>query len=171
MLFALAACCLKSADIYGTIILNLTAYRRIFVHLYLWHALLCTAVQVCVDIFQERGHQADVKNQLSVEQLHGIVGNYDGMVIRSATKVWRIHPQQFHCYIVAALLRTWLQVARPCAMHGCFLLLARATTTGHDSAGKRGAGQRCELSAHGLRSFLNTAFDVSRCQFGHFVFL
>eukprot|EP00904_Undaria_pinnatifida_P000327 jgi/Undpi1/10295/HiC_scaffold_28.g12747.m1 len=41
---------------------------------------------VCVDIFQERGHQADVKNKLSVEQLHGIVGNYDGMVIRSATK-------------------------------------------------------------------------------------
>lgn len=50
--------------------------------------VLCTAVQVCVDIFQERGHQADVKNQLSVEQLHGIVGNYDGMVIRSATKVY-----------------------------------------------------------------------------------
>lgn len=45
-------------------------------------------MQVCVDIFQERGHHADVKNQLSVEQLHGIVGNYDGMVIRSATKVW-----------------------------------------------------------------------------------
>ncbi|CAN0540963.1 unnamed protein product, partial [Scytosiphon promiscuus] len=42
---------------------------------------------VCVDIFQERGHQPDVKNKLSVEQLHGIVGNYDGMVIRSATKV------------------------------------------------------------------------------------
>lgn len=41
---------------------------------------------VCVDIFQERGHQADVKNKLTVEQLHGIVGNYDGMVIRSATK-------------------------------------------------------------------------------------
>ncbi|CAN0026723.1 unnamed protein product [Scytosiphon promiscuus] len=41
---------------------------------------------VCVDIFQERGHHADVKNHLSVEQLHGIVGNYDGMVIRSATK-------------------------------------------------------------------------------------
>lgn len=40
-----------------------------------------------MDIFQERGHQADVKNKLSVEQLHGIVGNYDGMVIRSATKV------------------------------------------------------------------------------------
>lgn len=52
--------------------------------------MLCTAVQVCVDIFQERGHQADVKNQLSVEQLHGIVGNYDGMVIRSATKVQRM---------------------------------------------------------------------------------
>lgn len=47
-------------------------------------------VQVCVDIFQERGHQADVKNKLSVEQLHGIVGNYDGMVIRSATKVRNI---------------------------------------------------------------------------------
>lgn len=40
-----------------------------------------------MDIFQERGHQADVKNKLTVEQLHGIVGNYDGMVIRSATKV------------------------------------------------------------------------------------
>lgn len=49
----------------------------------------CTAEQVCVDIFQERGHHADVKNKLSVEQLHGIVGNYDGMVIRSATKVRR----------------------------------------------------------------------------------
>ncbi|CAM9571911.1 unnamed protein product, partial [Sphacelaria rigidula] len=34
---------------------------------------------VCVDIFQERGHQADVKSKLTVEQLHGIVGNYDGM--------------------------------------------------------------------------------------------
>ena len=41
-----------------------------------------------MDIFQERGHQPDVKNKLSVEQLHGIVGNYDGMVIRSATKVY-----------------------------------------------------------------------------------
>lgn len=40
-----------------------------------------------MDIFQERGHQADVKSKLTVEQLHGIVGNYDGMVIRSATKV------------------------------------------------------------------------------------
>lgn len=44
-----------------------------------------------MDIFQERGHQADVKNNLSVEQLHGIVGNYDGMVIRSATKVSNEH--------------------------------------------------------------------------------
>lgn len=42
---------------------------------------------MCVDIFQERGHQADVKNKISPEQLHGIVGDYDGMVIRSATKV------------------------------------------------------------------------------------
>lgn len=58
--------------------------------------MLCTAVQVCVDIFQERGHQADVKNQLSVEQLHGIVGNYDGMVIRSATKVWTMCRHQFN---------------------------------------------------------------------------
>ncbi|CAM9477755.1 unnamed protein product [Ascophyllum nodosum] len=41
---------------------------------------------VCVDIFQERGHHADVKSKLSVAELHGIVGNYDGMVIRSATK-------------------------------------------------------------------------------------
>ena len=40
-----------------------------------------------MDIFQERGHHADVKSKLSVAELHGIVGNYDGMVIRSATKV------------------------------------------------------------------------------------
>lgn len=68
-------------------------------------------VQVCVDIFQERGHQADVKNNLSVEQLQGIVGNYDGMVIRSATKVsnrvtrcllvWWNHPNN-HVPVVQA---------------------------------------------------------------------
>ena len=69
-----------------------------------------TSVQVCVDIFQERGHQADVKNQLSVEQLHGIVGNYDGMVIRSATKVWRMENasttvQCSYCFVAFAIVR------------------------------------------------------------------
>jgi hypothetical protein len=42
---------------------------------------------VCVEIFKEKGHQADVKNGLTVAQLHSIIGDYDGMVVRSATKV------------------------------------------------------------------------------------
>lgn len=54
--------------------------------------------QVCVDIFRERGHQADVKSNLTVEQLHGIVGNYDGMVVRSATKArWGEQKLQCRC--------------------------------------------------------------------------
>lgn len=35
---------------------------------------------MCVDIFREKGHQADVKNKLSVAELHAIIGDYDGMV-------------------------------------------------------------------------------------------
>ena len=40
-----------------------------------------------VAIFQERGVEADVKTGLSKEELIKIIGNYDGIAIRSATKL------------------------------------------------------------------------------------
>ncbi len=39
-----------------------------------------------VDIFRARGIQADVKTGLSPADLRGIIGEYDGLAIRSATK-------------------------------------------------------------------------------------
>src|SRR5258708_38539189 len=40
-----------------------------------------------VAIFKERGIETDVKTGLSKEELVKIIGNYDGLAIRSATKV------------------------------------------------------------------------------------
>ena len=40
-----------------------------------------------VDIFKERGVEADVKTGLSKDELIAIIGEYDGLAIRSATKV------------------------------------------------------------------------------------
>ena len=40
-----------------------------------------------VAIFQERGVEADVKTGLPKEELIKIIGNYDGVAIRSATKL------------------------------------------------------------------------------------
>lgn len=40
-----------------------------------------------VQIFQERGIETDVKTGLSKEELKSIIGRYDGLAIRSATKV------------------------------------------------------------------------------------
>ena len=39
-----------------------------------------------VDIFRQRGVEADVKTGLSKEELLGIIGDYDGLAVRSATK-------------------------------------------------------------------------------------
>ena len=38
-------------------------------------------------IFERRGVEVDVKPGLSVEELTAIIGDYDGLAIRSATKV------------------------------------------------------------------------------------
>ena len=40
-----------------------------------------------LEIFKERGVQADVKTGLTKEELIAIIGDYDGLAIRSATKV------------------------------------------------------------------------------------
>src|SRR3974390_1179653 len=40
-----------------------------------------------LSIFKERGVEADVKTGLSKDELIAIVGDYDGIAIRSATKV------------------------------------------------------------------------------------
>jgi D-3-phosphoglycerate dehydrogenase len=40
-----------------------------------------------VDIFRQRGVDADVKTGLSPDQLKEIIGGYDGLAVRSATKV------------------------------------------------------------------------------------
>ena len=40
-----------------------------------------------IDIFRERGLEVDFKPGLSVEEQMAIIGDYDGLAIRSATKV------------------------------------------------------------------------------------
>src|ERR671911_411624 len=40
-----------------------------------------------VEIFRERGVEVDVKTGLKPEELKAIIGDYDGLAIRSATKV------------------------------------------------------------------------------------
>ena len=40
-----------------------------------------------VNIFEERGVEVDVKPGLSPDDLLAIIGDYDGLAIRSATKV------------------------------------------------------------------------------------
>jgi D-3-phosphoglycerate dehydrogenase / 2-oxoglutarate reductase len=48
---------------------------------------LDSCTQVCVEIFKERGHQVDYKVGLPKDELIKIIGQYDGLVVRSATKV------------------------------------------------------------------------------------
>ena len=43
--------------------------------------------QNAVDVFAEHGFDADFKTGLSAEELQAIIGAYDGLAIRSATKV------------------------------------------------------------------------------------
>lgn len=43
--------------------------------------------QVCIKIFKERGHQVDFLKTLPEPELIKIIGEYDGLVVRSATKV------------------------------------------------------------------------------------
>jgi len=42
---------------------------------------------LCVQIFRQRGHQCDLLKTLKEEELIKIIGDYDGLVVRSATKV------------------------------------------------------------------------------------
>lgn len=42
---------------------------------------------ICVDIFKQRGHEVDYKVGMSKEELISVIDNYDGLVVRSATKV------------------------------------------------------------------------------------
>lgn len=43
----------------------------------------------CVDILSSEGIEADVQTGLSTEQLRHLIGQYDGLIVRSATKVTR----------------------------------------------------------------------------------
>jgi len=43
--------------------------------------------ELCIQIFEERGHRVDVSPSLSEGDLCKIIGRYDGLVVRSATKV------------------------------------------------------------------------------------
>ena len=42
---------------------------------------------ICIDIFKNRGHDVDYKVGMSKEELNSVIGDYDGLVVRSATKV------------------------------------------------------------------------------------
>jgi hypothetical protein len=41
---------------------------------------------LCVQIFKDRGHQVDLIKTLPEAELNKIIGDYDGLVVRSATK-------------------------------------------------------------------------------------
>lgn len=43
--------------------------------------------ELCVKIFQERGHEVDLIKTLPPDELMKVIGKYDGLVVRSATKV------------------------------------------------------------------------------------
>jgi D-3-phosphoglycerate dehydrogenase (EC 1.1.1.95) len=45
--------------------------------------------QVCIDIFSKAGIECDFKPGLPPDELKKIVGDYDGMIVRSGTKVTR----------------------------------------------------------------------------------
>lgn len=49
--------------------------------------LLDSVDPICGEIFKERGIEADQPGKLTEEELFGRIGEYDGMVVRSATKV------------------------------------------------------------------------------------
>ena len=42
--------------------------------------------QRAVEIFQDRGIEADVKTGLGEDELLAIIGDYDGLAVRSSTK-------------------------------------------------------------------------------------
>lgn len=50
--------------------------------------LICDPIaDTAISAIREKGHQVDVKTGMSVEELNRVVSEYDGMVVRSATKV------------------------------------------------------------------------------------
>lgn len=49
--------------------------------------LLDSVDPICAEVFKSRGIQADQPGKLTAEELAARIGEYDGMVVRSATKV------------------------------------------------------------------------------------
>lgn len=43
--------------------------------------------ECCINLFKERGHQVDFLNSMPEAELIKIIGSYEGLVVRSATKV------------------------------------------------------------------------------------
>jgi phosphoglycerate dehydrogenase-like enzyme len=55
--------------------------------------IVAASMQSCVSIFKERGHSVDVQKTLSEAELQATIGQYDALVIRSATKVRSIRTE------------------------------------------------------------------------------
>ena len=49
--------------------------------------MFVSSCQICVNIFEERGHTVTTVKTLPEDQLIKIIGEYEGLVVRSATKV------------------------------------------------------------------------------------
>ncbi len=47
---------------------------------------------MCVEIFQSKGHTVDLIKTLPEAELMKVIGNYDALVVRSATKVCIFNP-------------------------------------------------------------------------------
>jgi D-3-phosphoglycerate dehydrogenase len=53
-----------------------------------------------VDLFRARGHQVDLLKTMPESELIKVIGEYDGMVVRSATKVKK---SEWFCILLTGL--------------------------------------------------------------------
>ncbi len=64
-------------------------------YIYVPHSSLFTNVsftpttEVCPEILVKKGHVADMKPTLAPKDLASIIAEYDGLIVRSATKVYK----------------------------------------------------------------------------------
>jgi len=72
--------------------------------IYVYNLEFLSVVQVCINIFKQRGHDVDFKKTMPESELVKIIGEYDALVVRSATKVTTanilyIHSEATHCHL------------------------------------------------------------------------
>lgn len=79
-------------------------------------------IQCCIQIFKDRGHVVDLKKTMPESELIRIIGEYDGLVVRSATKViiitTQIETQFYFFYCVDQVTLPILKAAKRMSIVG-----------------------------------------------------